>query len=208
MIYYGKYVDYPPSLRMLMEVEEELKDSLYSLDTILLLEEKPFVYPITPYDVITFASAGVDGIHFGFLTDFGQVDNLEEAYIVCVSPMNFDHPIKIVARNIKEFLRLLITMGYESSLIENINNYSSEKEYLQLFAEIKKSRISPEYEEQVQLICDKLSDKFGISKFENLYEYVEVVLKREREKVMCIKTLDGLGIINANATENNHSSLG
>jgi hypothetical protein len=63
------------------------------------LEKSNFRYFITPPDLITFISTGGDGIHFGFLTDFGQVEDLEEAYIVCVSPTN-DPPLKIVARNL------------------------------------------------------------------------------------------------------------
>ncbi len=33
-------------------------------------------YSITPPDLIPFANTGGDGIHFGFLTDFGSVSTL------------------------------------------------------------------------------------------------------------------------------------
>ena len=39
----------------------------------------------TPLDVIPFSRAEMDGILFGFLTDFSQVINLNHAYIIRVS---------------------------------------------------------------------------------------------------------------------------
>lgn len=61
-------------------------------------------YSITPLDVIPFAGTGGNGIHFGFLTDFGNAKDLENAPIVLISPSN-DPPLKLVANNIKDFLK-------------------------------------------------------------------------------------------------------
>jgi hypothetical protein len=78
-------------------------------------------------DVISFARPGMDGIHYGFLTDFGSIDDLENASIVRVSPMDFDDPVKIVARNIHDSLRIL---GYSS--VELMDTSTNENEYKRL----------------------------------------------------------------------------
>jgi hypothetical protein len=62
-----------------------------------------FPYSTTPLDLLQFAWTGCDGIHFGFLTDFGAVADLEQAPIVCVSPSTRP-PLTLVARNLYEFL--------------------------------------------------------------------------------------------------------
>lgn len=88
-------------------------------------------YTITPLDVIPFAGTGGDGIHFGFLTDFGNERDLEDAPIVIVSPTN-DPPLKLVANNLKDFLRILILIGDAEFLDED---YNSEEEISTRLAE-------------------------------------------------------------------------
>lgn len=106
-INYGKY-SIPKTLLQLIDLQADLaKKGLlpygdligyyFSLDDIRYLD--------TPLDLLSFARPGADGIHYGFLTDFGLVEDLEEAYIVRVSPMDFDDPVKIVSRNLRDFLR-------------------------------------------------------------------------------------------------------
>ena len=46
-------------------------------------------------------------VYITILTDFGQVEDLQKAYIVRVSPMDFNEPVKIIARNIDDFMRIL-----------------------------------------------------------------------------------------------------
>lgn len=108
--YYGKYA-VPETVRGLFEFEQELRAEDLSLDFNLglIMTQEDIRYMSTPPDVIPFASCGVDGIHYGFLTDFGLVADLEQAYIVCVSPMNMDQEVWIVAANIHEFLRVVYT---------------------------------------------------------------------------------------------------
>lgn len=100
---YGSY-EIPDEIYKLYELEKELNDIDLSLD---MIGFRPSIhddsYSITPPDLIPFANTGGDGIHFGFLTDFGSVPALTEAPIVCVSPTN-DPPIRYMANNIKEFL--------------------------------------------------------------------------------------------------------
>tara|TARA_B100000683_G_C12381168_1_gene511351 strand:+ start:73 stop:978 length:906 start_codon:yes stop_codon:yes gene_type:complete len=88
-------------------------------------------YPVTPLDVIPFAATGGSGIHFGFLTDFGNEKNLENAPIVLVSPSN-DPPVKLVANNLKDFLKIVMVIGQAEFLDEE---YSSEEEIKTRLAE-------------------------------------------------------------------------
>lgn len=71
-------------------------------------------YYSSPADSIVFANTGMDGIHYSFLTDFGIHTNLEQAPIICVSPMDFDNCVRIVARNLYEFFELHFA-GHEST---------------------------------------------------------------------------------------------
>lgn len=55
-------------------------------------------YYCTPPNFIPCAAPGVDGIYYCFLTDFGVVERLEEAWIAVVSPMDVN-VIWMVTRN-------------------------------------------------------------------------------------------------------------
>lgn len=88
-------------------------------------------YPMTPLDVIPFAGTGGDGIHFGFLTDFGNEEDLENSPIVCISPSNHP-PVKLVAKNLKDFLRIVTVIGFAEFLDED---YESEEEIKTRLAE-------------------------------------------------------------------------
>lgn len=95
---------------------------------------------MSPYDVIPFANIGCDGIHYGFITDFGMVSDLENAFIACISPMDdFDAHIKIVARNIREFVSLVCTMKSATEI--NFNLIKEEERYISLLKEQKKKEI-------------------------------------------------------------------
>lgn len=90
---FGKY-EMPPTLQSLIDLDNILDDNGVSilgdfflgLNFYLAIEKTRYFN--TPSDVIAFGHIGVDGIHYGFLTDYGSVKNLEVAPIVCVCPMN------------------------------------------------------------------------------------------------------------------------
>jgi len=67
-------------------------------------------YPQTPVNSITFASIGVDGTHFGSITDGDIVD--PDAPVVLTIPMAFDDPNHIVGENLHDFLCLGCRNGY------------------------------------------------------------------------------------------------
>lgn len=106
---YGKY-DVLETINRLFQLQKELDAEGLTLGLIgLRITDDTFSYYITPPDLIPFASTGGDGIHFGFLTDFGAVKDLENAPIVCVTPTN-DPRIRYLSRDIREFLRMVITL--------------------------------------------------------------------------------------------------
>jgi hypothetical protein len=186
----------PPTIEKLHKLEREIEKEGHSLsDLSLYLEFNFSPYENTPYDVITFASTGVDGIHFGFLTDFGTVSDLENAFVVCISPMDFDSHIKIVARNIREFLNLVCTMK-DALTISNFNILEEEGQYIRLLKELK--QVEPEdeeFEEDANYVVEKIIATFDSERIEDVYHYVEGKVRTEREQQTILSTLDGLGII-------------
>jgi hypothetical protein len=67
-------------------------------------------YSQTPTNSVPFASIGVDGIHFGSITE-GNVVN-SESPIALTIPMAFDNPNFIVGESLHDFLRLGCLHGY------------------------------------------------------------------------------------------------
>ncbi len=66
----------------------------------------------TPSNSVTFASIGVDGIHFGSVTDGPNVD--PKCPVVVTVPMEFDDPNYIVGESLHDFLCLGCRHGYAS----------------------------------------------------------------------------------------------
>ncbi|MFF2291131.1 hypothetical protein [Peribacillus butanolivorans] len=205
MGYLGKYLKMPPTIEKLNKLEKDIENEGYSLGELSLFLEFDFTpYENTPYDVITFASTGCDGIHFGFLTDFGTVSDLENAFVVCISPMDFDSHIKIVARNIREFVNLVCTMK-DALTISNFNILEEEGQYIRLLKELK--QVEPEdeeFEENANYVVEKIKATLGSELIEDVYHYVERKVRTERDQQTILPTLDGLGIIPVENVTSNH----
>lgn len=104
---YGNYKKPETLIKLINLVEEKELDTDRSLGFILWKGTKP-EFP-APIDNIPFAWTGGDGCYFGFLTDFGNYQNLEEAPIIFVSPTDFDKKnpnwgVKLFARNINRLI--------------------------------------------------------------------------------------------------------
>ncbi|MEW5591969.1 hypothetical protein ABGT24_00140 [Peribacillus frigoritolerans] len=202
---FGKYV-VPTTLQRLIDLQNDLGDTedfFLGLDFYLSLEN--LRYFNTPSDVIVFGNIGADGIHYGFLTDYGSVTELEVAPIVCVSPMEFDTPTRIVSRNLCEFLRVNLTDG---ALF--YNHFSSEGKYLETkgrwAAEEANSPYQPtENEKRVRERVQKfLLEIFQLPHIDNPYRYVQDVgLARQRN--VSIQTMDGLGVTEPLLQHEKHS---
>lgn len=191
---FGKY-DVPPTLNKLIALQKELDDAeqfYRGFDFYVSLGG--IRYFNTPCDVIPFGNIGVDGIHYGFLTDYGSVTDLEEASIVCVSPMKFSRPTRIVANNLSAFLRVNMTDG---ELF--YNTFTSEQQYTSKREQwIAKAAQSPyqssEEEKQTRERLHKwLLDHVPLPTFTNPYQYVQNV-RLEWERKVTVQTQDGLGV--------------
>lgn len=187
----GKYLEMPTTFEKLRKAEEILEKEGHSLEELdLNLEFGRIAYDVTPYDVITFASTGMDGIHFGLLTDFGTVTDLENAFVVCISPMDFGEHIKIVARNIREFVGLLCTM--KSAVEISDFNYTQE---------IKQN----DHEEHIDNVIEKLMAIIKCELIDDEYDYIEKKVKIEREQQIILSTQDGIGVVPIENKNLNHT---
>lgn len=207
MSHLGKYEQMPLTFEKLKKLEVVLEKEGYSLDEDLglILQSDYYSYSVTPYDVITFASIGCDGIHFGLLTDFGTVSDLENAFVVCISPMDFGSHIKIVARNIREFVSLICTMK-DTGAISNFNHMKEEEEYLNLLKQIKKEEPeNKEFIERANYVVEKIISTIRCEIIDDVYQYVERMIRTERKQQTILPTLDGLGVVAMENVFRSHS---
>ena len=168
---------------------------LFIRSIIPILLDEDFSYDVTPYDVIPFANIGADGIHYGFLTDFGRVKRLEDAFIVCVSPMNFGDHVKIIARNLGEFIDVILTLK-DASIIENLLNYSKKKDYDTFLKwAAKEAEEDPEHFQKSTYVCNRIQQELNRKPIDNLFEYVEVIVPEQRKKMAPFATFDTLGVV-------------
>src|SRR5690606_20600257 len=128
-----------------------------------------FRYFNTPCDVVVFGHIGADGIHYGFLTDFGTVSNLEEAPIVCVSAMDSDQPTRIIAKNILEFLKLNRT---DAGLF--YNNFANEESYDKYKKELLEL-YPPSTEEMLksERVLQILMEQIELPTIENAFQLIQ-----------------------------------
>lgn len=191
---FGKY-DVPSTLQKLIALHNKLGDpEQFYLGLNFYLSLENFRYFNTPSDVVVFGNIGADGIHYGFLTDFGSVPDLETAPIVCICPMDFDRPTRIVAENLSEFLRVNLA---DSALF--YNEFNSEKDYLaakeKWAAEAANSPYPPtENEKNVRKGIEKfLMENIEMPNIDRPYRYIQLI-EQERNRKISIETLDGLGV--------------
>ena len=191
---YGRY-NVPETIRRLYELEQELgreKD----MELGLIMQKHDMRYHCTPPDFIPFASPGVDGIHYCFVTDFGTVESLEEAWIAIVSPMDFGNEIWIVARNIDEFLQVLYT---DRNVL--YNRFDTPDEYVRHSAEQGQNVTSSEQ----NLALLKLRETFGLSAIGDMAEYIRQ-LRKQRKAAICLQTLDSIGVMPLDGARGNYLS--
>lgn len=201
---FGKY-DVPRTLQKLIDLQNILGDpEQFYLGLNFYLSLENFRYFNTPSDLVIFGKIGVDGVHYGFLTDFGNVTDLEVAPIVCVCPMDFDRPTRIIAKNLCEFLRVNLT---DSELF--YNQFDSQENYLvakeQWVAEAANSPYQPsENEKSVrERVIKFLMENLQIPIIDNPYRYVQNV-ELERKRNISIQTQDGLGVTTPLLQSENH----
>jgi hypothetical protein len=194
---YGSY-EIPEEVFMLYELERELTEIDLSLYTIGLQPcFDDYFDPISPPDLIPFATTGGDGIYFGFLTDFGQVPTLTEAPIVCVSPTN-DPPIRYIADNIKDFLNLVSSVPH-AEMLEGFWANHNETQIQQVIMEFVKETPSDWIEKRGK-VTERFKDKYETHHMQ-IGSYLQHV-QEKRANFISTSTLDGLGIVESKEHSN------
>lgn len=175
-----------PLIEALIEFEQQLEANRHSLgfDLGLVMEQGLAPrYMATPPDVIPFAHAGVDGIHYGFLTDFGLEKDLSQAPIVCVSPVDWTG-VWVVARHLQDFLSVVYT---ENSSLKRY--YASGEEYSGYTGQ----RTPQAADERTLFVRERFREHFGIQPIQDMAAYIDS-LRSERKQNEAAPTLNGLGI--------------
>ncbi|MCA0755530.1 hypothetical protein KP806_10740 [Paenibacillus sp. N4] len=183
---YGRYA-VPKTIERLYELEAELGDQM-RLKLGLMLDKQGDRYPCTPPDFIPFAWPGMDGIHYCFVTDFGTVPDLEDAYIAVVSPMDFGSRIWLAARNINDFLRIVCT---ERSVL--FNHFPDAGVYLEHLDKTRRDRADDRDPERMEAIR-RLKDAFALTEIDDMAVYIRK-LREERDRAICIRTFDTVGVV-------------
>jgi hypothetical protein len=195
---YGSY-EIPIEVIKLYELEKELNEEDLSLH---MIGFQPclhdFSYSISPPDLIPFANTGGDGIHFGFLTDFGQVSTLKEAAIVCVTPTN-DPPLRYIATNIKEFLNLVSSVPHAEMLEGFWANHDESYIQQEILEFVKET--PPDWIEKRRKVAERFKNKFKTQEIRVGTYFLQA--KEERFSSIVASTLDGLGIL---ASKENNTS--
>jgi hypothetical protein len=187
---YGSY-EIPEEVYKLYELENELNEvdlSLYIIGLQPCLHD--YCDPISPPDFIPFAITGGDGIHFGFLTDFGLVPILSEAPIVCVSPTN-DPPLRYIANNIKDFFNLVSSVPH-AEMFEGFWANPDETYIREVMIEFVEDSPS-DWVEKRWMVAERLKDKFETQQLQVGYYLKQA--QEQRAKSISTSTLDGLGVV-------------
>ncbi|CAJ1001363.1 hypothetical protein [Brevibacillus aydinogluensis] len=161
--------------------------------------DNSFRYTITPPDMHVFAETGCDGIHYGFLTDFGRITDLEEASIVCVSPTD-DPPLRIIARNLEDFFRLVVTIGSAGEL-GSLVSVRTPRQWERYWADLAESRHEEATDPQLrnfvtcrQTVLHHMQTDLGLEPIPDVMRYLND-LEIQRRSAGWIPTIDGLGVV-------------
>ncbi|HZG88198.1 hypothetical protein [Paenibacillus sp.] len=187
---YGKYA-VPSMLTQLVELQSQMKHPHgHLLHLYFGLDDVTSRYFMTPVDGIGFARPGADGIHYCFLTDFGVAASLEDAYIVRVSPMDFGDPVRIVARNLKEFLRLLCFRPVAADLLDTRVSREQYERWNEEYPGWEGTRDDISREAARRVI-----ERFSLEPVgDDLYSYYQE-LGRERAAAVVAATKDSIGVV-------------
>lgn len=114
-------------------------------------------YYCTPENATILASAGVDGIHYCTIPDFGDL-------IFAVSPMNFGDCVHPIARSFEHLLRLLLSC-VDMAALEQC--YAWDEEQYKAFL------IDCPATEEQQAVLDEIRNKLGLTPFIDAFSYVK-----------------------------------
>jgi hypothetical protein len=192
---FGKY-KVPETLSNLIQIQEELISKGY-LKTSGLFQlyyneyGVGFRFENTPVDVIIFADPAQShgDEYYGFLTDFGSVTDLEDAYIVRLVPYKEENSIQIVSRNLRDFLRLCMYHPIEASFL----NMHSTKEECEESAEGSRKYNASKLDEE-RYTDEVLKKTLHLEPIEDVYQYFNHVLQTRNNRLIT-STSDDLGVV-------------
>lgn len=127
------------------------------------------------------------------------MEDLEEVYIVRVFPMDFDDPVKIIARNLRDFLRMM----YYAPASLDLLDIDSTEEYCKEIRSEDPTLIEDYQSPQARKI---FMETFQLEPIQNIYHYLTSV-KNERSKQTVLRTNDGVGVVNKISDALTHMTL-
>jgi len=129
-------------------------------------------YLCTPVNAVTFATIGVDGIHFCIIPEINDLTR-ECSPVYVISPMMFDNEVNIVAKNFYDFISLVIKIK-DASRLECISyfNYLPEGSFLE---GTQNEEPDESYEAEVNAAIAALSEAFhgNLREINDVYAYVK-----------------------------------
>lgn len=114
-------------------------------------------YYCTPKDAEIIGWAGVDGIHYCTIPEFGEM-------ILAVSPMNFGDCVHPIARSFEDLLRLLLSCADMAALEQC---YAWDEEQFKAFL------IDCPATKEQQSVLDTLQKEFSLEPIEDTFAYVK-----------------------------------
>jgi hypothetical protein len=144
---------------------------------------------VTPPDVFSFAHTGGEA-SFGLLTDFGRTRDLTKAPVLAICPDD-DPSIRLVAKNLRDFLSLLLTVKIPEKLAE-VDLNTPEERWLR---GIEKNWLRDSDDcKKTNSILAKMRRRFGLKGHPSVYGYIRRV-RKDRQLQLACETLDGVGIL-------------
>ena len=141
-----------------MNTYEQLKQLNIDLGCVeLQLLQHCEQYYCTPRDAVIIGSAGVDGIHYCTIPEFGEM-------IFAVSPMNFGVCVHPIARNFEDLLRLLLSCADMAALEQC---YAWDEEQFKAFLIDYSATVN----QQESLAA--IQAEFGLEPMEDAFSYVK-----------------------------------
>lgn len=133
-------------------------------------------YECTPEDAVVFGRTGVGGDHFAFYTFNQSLKDLEEAPIIFIQPM-FEKTVNLVARNLRDFLALFITLK-EIYVLERFEYYKSQSDFIKDYNENYLKDIDLRKNE-LEFFIEELRENVveGITEINDAYAYITDIRK-------------------------------
>jgi hypothetical protein len=132
---------------------------------------------ITPDDSIVFASTGANGDHFAFDTKKGTVNNLEEAPILFIQPMDSHSHVKLVAQNLKNLLTIYLTLK-EFYVLERFDWYEKQEDFINDYDNNYREDIEERLNE-FNLVSLRLIQQLNINAIDDVYSYIKDLRNQE-----------------------------